>query len=85
MGAMSAFCSSPTLLGSALETAERIRTTIETKEFVHNEAPFQVTISQGLAEWPRHGENVEKLIGAADTALYQAKDDGRNCVRTATP
>jgi PleD family two-component response regulator len=42
-----------------------------------------VTISQGLAEWPRHGHTEEELIAAADRALYRAKADGRDCVRVA--
>lgn len=38
----------------------------------------QVTISVGLAMYPKHGKNIQNLIAAADTALYQAKNTGRN-------
>jgi diguanylate cyclase (GGDEF)-like protein len=63
--------------------AERLRELVETKEFIHCGKTFSVSISQGLAHWPCHGETVEQLIAAADAALYRAKADGRNCVRVA--
>ena len=39
-----------------------------------------VTISAGIAEFPLHGDTPEELIRAADTALYQAKRNGRDRV-----
>jgi diguanylate cyclase len=42
-----------------------------------------VTISMGIAEIQSTEETVEQAIGRADKALYQAKGDGRNCVRVA--
>lgn len=63
--------------------AGRLRATIEARIFDHQGATFRVTISQGLAEWPRHGKTVEEIVAAADKALYQAKADGRNCIRCA--
>jgi diguanylate cyclase (GGDEF)-like protein len=44
-------------------------------------APPRVTISIGVAALGTHQE-LDELIVAADTALYQAKRDGRNTVRT---
>ncbi len=70
-------------LERACELAERLRKRIETRVFECKDAQFQVTISQGLAEWPRHGKTAEALIEAADKALYDAKDAGRNCIRCA--
>jgi PleD family two-component response regulator len=32
---------------------------------------------------PAAGENIEQVIDRADRALYQAKQEGRNCVRVA--
>jgi len=70
-------------LEQAREIAEALRRTIAERIFEHHGQTFQVTISQGLSEWPRHGRNVEELIAAADAALYAAKASGRNCVRCA--
>ena len=40
-----------------------------------------VTLSAGLACWPEHGEDLDQLMHRADSALYEAKHSGRNCVR----
>lgn len=67
-------------LDDAAEAAEGIRRAVEQRSFEHGGQEFRVTISQGLAEWPRHGETPEALIAAADRALYAAKAAGRNRV-----
>jgi diguanylate cyclase (GGDEF)-like protein len=38
----------------------------------------QVTVSIGVAAWPEHGEQIGKVIEAADAALYAAKRAGRD-------
>jgi diguanylate cyclase (GGDEF)-like protein len=38
----------------------------------------QVTTSQGIASYPYHGRTVKAIREAADTALYDAKEQGRN-------
>ena len=43
-----------------------------------SEQSFYVTISAGVAIYPDDGETPENLLKHADTAMYQAKDDGRN-------
>ncbi|HST56200.1 MAG TPA: diguanylate cyclase [Solirubrobacteraceae bacterium] len=43
-----------------------------------------VTASFGVAGFPEHGVDAETLVRYADHALYQAKQDGRNCVRVAS-
>lgn len=40
-----------------------------------------VTLSFGLAEFPTHAEDAEPLVEAADRALYEAKEAGRDTVR----
>lgn len=42
-----------------------------------------ITASMGVATFPDHGDHFETLLRSADRALYQAKHDGRNCVRAA--
>lgn len=39
----------------------------------------QIGASIGICFYPQHGITPEKLIDHADTALYQAKNNGRNC------
>jgi len=70
-------------LADAQSVTEQLRTTIEDHKFEYESALIRVTISQGLAEWPRHGESADAIIGAADRALYAAKAAGRNCTKTA--
>lgn len=68
-------------LPEARARAEIIRSRIAERIFEHQGQRFQVSISQGLAEWPRHGAAFETLLSAADRALYAAKAAGRDCVR----
>ena len=44
----------------------------------------RVTASVGVAGFPTHGADGPTLLRSADRALYQAKRDGRDCVRVAT-
>ncbi len=60
----------------ALEIAERIRKSVETHSFVPIK---QVTISIGLVR-NRPDEDLEKLLNRVDSALYAAKNSGRNRV-----
>lgn len=58
--------------------AERLRSAVELAN-----APVPVTVSVGAAWAPAHGDTRERLIGAADRALYEAKEAGRNRVALA--
>ena len=60
--------------------AERIRSQIEAFPFVLDDVSIHVTISIGIAVAPRHGKSIKTLVGAADQALYRAKETGRNRV-----
>jgi diguanylate cyclase (GGDEF)-like protein len=55
--------------------AERLRVSVQ-KAFGDGAVPL--TISFGLATLPEHGLTVDELLGAADQALYAAKELGRN-------
>ncbi len=58
--------------------AEAIRKSVEAMEIPGPSGPVKVTTSQGVAEFPIHGSSIEALKEAADKALYQAKEAGRN-------
>lgn len=60
--------------------AERLLTSVE--ELDVPQAGL-VTLSIGVAVFPTHADNQEELIESADMALYQAKHEGKNCVRVA--
>ncbi len=46
---------------------------------------LKVTVSIGVSEAPRCGRELDTLLASADAALYQAKADGRDCVRLFEP
>jgi diguanylate cyclase (GGDEF)-like protein len=60
--------------------AERIRERVASEAFVIGLEALSVTISIGIAHFPHDGESPEKVLAAADRALYAAKAAGRNCV-----
>jgi len=69
----------------ALEVAETLRAKIEAKKIPHASSKVSdyVTISVGVATAvPERGSMPEKLIAAADQVLYEAKDEGRNQVKS---
>jgi len=45
---------------------------------VFDTAVLKVSASIGVAIYPRDGQNAERLLEAADQAMYQAKRTGRN-------
>jgi two-component system cell cycle response regulator len=63
--------------------AERVRHLIESHNFVETGEPVRATVSIGVATFT-HGSSgsVETMISEADAALYRAKREGRNLVRT---
>ena len=67
---------------NALVVAEKLRRQIESHPFPG--VPRPVTISCGVADYPSHGNIRDELVAAADGALYQAKQAGRNRVIAAS-
>ena len=60
---------------------ERIRATMAEKEFkLADNKRFSVTATFGIAEMDLNSRCQESLFEAADNALYQAKEKGRNAV-----
>lgn len=46
---------------------------------------LRITASIGIAVYPDHAANSENLIKYADVAMYQTKENGRNCYRHFDP
>jgi diguanylate cyclase (GGDEF)-like protein len=71
-----------TNLYEALTLAEKIRSTIESREIIFNEDEIlHVTTSIGVAQVDTvNDENVSRTIQRCDNALYKAKQRGRNKV-----
>lgn len=67
-----------TLLDEASCIAERLRVAVETQAAVKGSIHY--TISLGVGTWNKESQSIEHLITAVDTALYQAKNQGRNRV-----
>ena len=59
--------------------AERLRMRFHDLSLMHQgRALGNVTVSIGVAEFPRHGLTPKDLLAAADAALYHAKNAGRD-------
>ena len=63
---------------NALVIAERIRQRHEEAELEFEGKSFRVTLSDGVASYPLDAQDTKSLIHAADIALYQAKESGKN-------
>ncbi|WP_018875588.1 EAL domain-containing protein [Thioalkalivibrio sp. ALE31] len=61
-----------------IELAERVGRAISAIPFRFRGQNYRLTASIGIAHFPEHGDNVEDLVAHADTAMYQAKDLGKN-------
>jgi len=72
-----------TLLKKGYERAEQLRTDFLSLDIEHLGVKLSATLSIGVAIYPRHGDTMEKVLHAADQAMYAAKVAGRNCTRTA--
>lgn len=65
----------------AIALAERIVRAICQIPFRFEGQNLRLTASLGIALYPLHATNVEELITHADTAMYQAKEAGKNAWR----
>jgi diguanylate cyclase (GGDEF)-like protein/PAS domain S-box-containing protein len=64
------------------DRAEAWRHSFEATTIQLGEGLLRSTLSIGVATFPLNGETFDDVVRAADQALYRAKGDGRNCVRT---
>jgi len=62
----------------AFERAELWREGIKAMALQSGDEIVQVTISIGIATFPQDGSRVDDLVKAADDAMYQAKESGRD-------
>ena len=72
-------CLPETKVEEAKYSAERIRASVEKKQFIYEGTKIPVTVSLGVASFRNTPEDtVEQFIKDADTALYHSKESGRN-------
>ena len=65
----------------AMAAAERIRETIETRDFNLGETSAHITASLGIVTYiPPEEATIDELLDRADQAMYIAKRSGRNQV-----
>ncbi len=71
-----------TPLAKAEELAERICNQIAEHPFaIEEDEKLRITASIGIATFPEHAHSSEELLKIVDSAMYAAKDAGRNQVK----
>ncbi len=68
------------LQDAAFKFAESLRKKIESREFIWEGKPVHVTISLGVATLQPKEKMPDLMVHRADSALYRAKEEGRNRV-----
>ena len=71
-----------TPIAGASELAERLRTAIAERAVLFEGTAIRVTASFGIAGYPETVPHGDWLFPATDRALYQAKENGKNCVKS---
>ena len=72
-----------TPLMEASRIGERIRSQVEAHSFeLLDGSTIRVTVSVGVSSFPENGQSPQQLVNVADQALYRAKGEGRNLVRS---
>ena len=63
-----------------IKTGERIRSNVENFIFKQDGTEINITISIGIASFPKDGEDYKEIISNADEAMYDSKQAGKNQV-----
>lgn len=72
-------------IDEAVQVADRIRDKLEHHRFTGGRRlKLSLTSSFGVAVFPQHALSPQQLISRADTAMYEAKAAGKNCIRVAS-
>ena len=66
---------------AGLVAAERVRHAIESLEVPFEGQPIRITVSAGVAQFDPSQGGWEAMMRRADSAMYEAKEHGRNSVR----
>ena len=67
----------------AMASLERMRTLVFGIHVPASGAGLRVSLSAGVASSLDHGRSLDEMIARADSALYVAKNEGRDLVRVA--
>lgn len=60
------------------QIADRIVNNVANNIFIFDNQRIKITVSLGIAEFPKDSDQIQKLIAAADKAMYNAKEHGGN-------
>ena len=69
-----------TKIEDAMKLAERLRISIAENDDLKTKLKMNITASFGVAEYQLQIKNLDELLKNADTAMYKAKNTGRNRV-----
>jgi diguanylate cyclase (GGDEF)-like protein/PAS domain S-box-containing protein len=69
----------------AIAVANRLRLAVQARPVMVDGVPIRYTLSGGVATMDSSVQGLDGLMRAADSALYAAKAQGRNCVVADTP
>ncbi|HFD87840.1 MAG TPA: EAL domain-containing protein, partial [Gammaproteobacteria bacterium] len=69
----------------AVKVAEKIFSSLQSIDYRIEDNPFKITVSIGIALFPKHGHSIQELLANADLAMYQAKEAGRGRIHVYSP
>jgi diguanylate cyclase (GGDEF)-like protein len=64
--------------GQASMLGNALLKTLNSKEFIHEGQRMPFNASIGIVLFPKHGDTSSELLAKADSAMYTAKEQGRN-------